>query len=287
MNTHDDTTLRSLDAGAESLTADEQERAKATLERIVAIEPTPSVPRPEDSAPARRGWRRLVLVPAVALVLVVGSIMVQGIVGGDKEAYASWTGTPTPVTGDSLDAVTSACQDQIDSYFADPMVNSDSVDPDKPRLVLAERRGDHVALLYRTENPDMSASCLARNLEGSTRTSNIETAAGGSSGSALKAPPRGFTEGAISGGAVGGKPGFSLTDGAVGSEVTGVTIHAGDLKVKASVQNGRYAAWWPGPAFEGGPVPPSGKGGPEPILTYDLTLTDGTVIRDAQPFMPS
>ena len=73
----------------------------------------------------------------------------------------------------------------------------------------------------------------------------------------------------------------------MGGEVTGVTIHAGALTVKASVQNGRYAAWWPGPAFEGGPPEPSGKGGPEPILTYDLTLTDGTVIRDTQPALPS
>jgi hypothetical protein len=77
------------------------------------------------------------------------------------------------------------------------------------------------------------------------------------------------------------------TIGAVGEEVAGVTIHAGSLAVEASVQNGRYAAWWPGPAFEGGPPEPSGKGGPEPILTYDLTLTDGTVIRDAQPTLPS
>ena len=62
---------------------------------------------------------------------------------------------------------------------------------------------------------------------------------------------------------------------------------SGTLTAKASVQNGRYAAWWPGPAFESGPPMPSGKGGPEPILTYDLTLTDGTVIQDAQPALPS
>ena len=53
------------------------------------------------------------------------------------------------------------------------------------------------------------------------------------------------------------------------------------------MQNGRYAAWWPGPALEGGPRKPSGEGGPELILTYDLTLADGTVIHNAQPSCPS
>lgn len=171
----------------------------------------------------------------------------------------------------------SACQNQVDSYFTE-WGNS----PEKAKLVLAERRGAHVALLYRTENPDISAKCLARNLKGSNRVSNIQTGADGSSGPALKAPPRGFTEGAI-----GEYSEFSITDGAVGEGVKGVTIHAGDLKVKASVQNGRYAAWWPGPALESGAVQPSGYGGPESILTYDLILKDGTIIRDAEPMMPS
>jgi hypothetical protein len=41
-----------------------------------------------------------------------------------------------------------------------------------------------------------------------------------------------------------------------------------------------------GPAFQSGPLEPSGEGGPKPILTYDLTLTDGTVIHNAQPALP-
>lgn len=69
--------------------------------------------------------------------------------------------------------------------------------------------------------------------------------------------------------------------------MTGVTIHAGDLNVQASVANGRFAAWWPGPAFASGPVEPSGRGGPRLNLTYDLTLADGTVIQGAQPTRPS
>jgi hypothetical protein len=79
----------------------------------------------------------------------------------------------------------------------------------------------------------------------------------------------------------------SITDGAVGEGVTAVTIHAGRFTVNASVQNGWYAAWWPGAAFESGPREPDGDAGPQPSLTYDLTLADGTVVHNAQPTSPS
>lgn len=279
MNPHHDPALRSLDAAAAPLTAEERERAGATLERIVATEPTSGAPRPSAPAPVRRAWGRLVLVPAAALALIVGSVVLQGV-GGDQAAYASWTATPTSVTGDDLDAAESACRDELDHLYAD------SIDADRAKLALAERRGNYVAVLYRTDVPDMAGHCLVRNPPGSADADVFDSAAAGGSGPAPKAPPRSFTQGAISGPGV-GYEGFSITDGAVGEGVTGVTIHAGALTVEASVQNGRYAAWWPGPAFEGGPPEPSGQGGPEPILTYDLTLTDGTVIRDAQPALPS
>ena len=54
----------------------------------------------------------------------------------------------------------------------------------------------------------------------------------------------------------------------------------------ATVENGRYVAWGPGQAFTNLEAP-SGHGGPEPMFTYDLTLADGTVVRDATPARPS
>lgn len=294
MNARNDPVLRSLDTASASLTAEERERAVATLERIVAS-PTTESQRSAALAPVpratRRPWRSMILVPATALVLtlamIVGSVVVQR--GGDDDAaYASWTTAPAPVAGADLDAAADACRDHLHRYYADTM------DADRAKLALAERRGEYVVALYHTDYPDMSANCLMHNPPGSAA-DVVDSGAGGSTGPALKAPPRGFTEGAIGGfargaiarGEIDESRAFSITDGAVGEEVTGVTIHAGDFTVEASVQNGRYAAWWPGPAFEGGPPEPSGRGGPEPILTYDLTLTDGSVIRDAQPTFPS
>jgi hypothetical protein len=275
MNVHADSLLRSLDAAAAQLTADELERARETLERIVATPPSSGALQRATPAPARRARRRLALVPAAAITLIVGWAVVQGGRGGDA-AYASWSATPTAVAGDEVDAAASACRDRL---------HGTAINADKAKLVLAERRGDYVALLYRTENPDISGTCLVHSPKGSTAVDNVDMGVGGSSGPALKAPARAYTEGSIS--QFGETQLASITDGAVGDAVTGVTIHAGALTVKASVRNGRYAAWWPGRAFESGHHKPSGEGGPEPILTYDLTLADGTVIHNAQPFRPS
>jgi hypothetical protein len=207
------------------------------------------------------------------IALGIGWVALQGGVGDDA-AYASWSADPAAVTSEDRDAAASACRGKM---------RGSSIDREAARLVLAERRGDHLVLLFRTDIPDMSAACLVRSPQGSSRARVMGLGVGGSTGPAQEAPARGFTEGAIS--QFG--DGVSVTDGAVGDEVTGVTIHAGDLSVNASVRNGRYAAWWPGPAFGNEEPGLSGEGGPEPILTYDLTLADGTVIRDAQPTHPS
>lgn len=88
MTARTDSTLRSLDAADATLTASEQERAAATLERIVATAPSTGHQQPAAPTPARGSRRRLVLVPTAALTLIVGSVVVQGA-GGSNPAYAS------------------------------------------------------------------------------------------------------------------------------------------------------------------------------------------------------
>ncbi len=269
-NTRLDATLRSLDA-AGTLTAEQQQRAAATLERIVATAPDAGSDGHGAAAPVRRSRRRLLLISAAAAALA-GAVIVLPDAGGGGRAYASWTPAPTALTTAEVDLVAPACREGL---------RGGSLDVKRSRLVLAERRGEYVALLYRTDDPDMSGSCLAHNRQGSDEVDDVRTGIGGGSGPALPAPARGFTQGAIS-----DFRDASMTDGAAGADVAGVTIHAGNLTVEASVSNGRYVAWWPGPAFENGRDQPSGKGGPRLIVSYDLTLTDGTVIHNAQPTRP-
>ena len=188
-----------------------------------------------------------------------------------KAGGTPWSAAPAAVAARDLNSVKAACQEQL----------RDSDNTQAARLVLAERRGDFVTLLYHSDTPDISAACVARNPQGTTDVTDVDTSVGGSNGPALKAPGRGYTQGAIA--QFGSPQTASITDGAVGQDVQGVTIHAGSLTVTATVHNGRYVAWWPGAAFGKGTSLPEGDGGPAPMLTYDLTLTDGTTIWNVQP----
>ncbi len=273
-----DDSLRRLDAAqATPLTPEQLDRAETSLNRIMSCEPVAHTPaRP---TPIRRlVTRRRVIIPLAATALAAGYLVLpRG--GNESPAYASWTPIPAAVSPTDVDVVKRACVDQLGKHDHSPF------ELGKASVVLAERRGDVVVLLYRTDNPDMSASCVAVNRPGSRDVEDVSSAIGGGSGPAQKAPANSFIEGSIS--QFGGPYKASITDGAVGPGVVGVTIHAGSTAVRASVNNGRYVAWWPGQAFADGPLPPSGEGGPASILSYDLTLTNGQVLKNAQSARPS
>ncbi|MFA9430779.1 hypothetical protein [Egicoccus sp. AB-alg2] len=287
--------LRTLDPADRPMTADEQQRAMATLERIVATDPDrggaapATLPRKRSSAAPHRkrssealprkrwfapnrgpghGRRAGIALTAVA-TFVAGAVAVE-LVQRESPSYASWTAVPAVAADDDVARVAAACR---------PQLEGSSLDLSRARLVLAERRGEHVALLYRTDDPDLSGACLARQPPGTDEVLEVNSGVGGSSGPALRPPPRGYTQGAVS-----QFEGASITDGAVGAQVVGVTIHAGDMTVEASVADGRYTAWWPGAAFSDAADEPDGK--PRFVLTYDLTLADGTVVRNAEPTLP-
>lgn len=256
-----DEALCALDAAGPVTSAD-RERAAAGLERILAS--------PYDApAPRRRRRRRLVIAGVTAAVAAAaGAIVVlPGTIGGGR-AYASWTPVPTALTAAEIDLIGPECRDGL---------KGGSLDVKRAELVLAERRGEYAVMLYRTDNPNMSGACLAHNVPGDDDVDDVKWGAGGGSGPAEKAPAGRYTEGALSdfGDA-------SVTDGAVGPDVTAVTVHTGDLSVQATVRNGRYVVWWPGPAVEW-----IDETRLRLIYTVDLTLRDGTVVRNAQPWRPS
>ncbi len=266
-NTRFETTLRELDAATGIADEAQRQNADARLARILA---TP-VPAGTTRRPRAPRFRRLAAMSAVtAIAVTVGLLVLRGS-GGTDVAYASWTAVPTPVAGAELDAVLGACREQL----------GDGTIP----VELAERRGDYVAVLFFEEDPETSMSCIATNRPGSTEVDQVITGAAGSSGPAWTPPAGQITEGAST--QYGGDHPASLTEGAVGRGVVGVTIHAGTRTIVATVEGGRYAAWWPGAAFKDEPVKPSGQGGPELALTYDVHLAGGSVERDVKPTPPS
>lgn len=290
MTTDLDTLVRALDPAPASLDAAQRARRDQGLEQILATgTPAPAPLRPVDRSgsverpgsgprsgsrpPARRRRVRvrLVLLPVAAAAVGVAGVVLPFLDPG-QAAFATWTATPTAVAAGDLAVVDPVCR-----LFREGTLDGRAVDY---RLAATERRGDLVGLLHRSEDPDLSSVCVVRQVAGSRWVTSVQTATGGSSGPAYPAAPGGVTEGAI---AELGE--ISVTDGAVGEGVVAVTVRTGELSVEATVRQGRYYAWWPGPALSdvGGP---DGPGGPTSLLSYDVTLSDGTVRYDVEPTPP-
>lgn len=275
-----DLDLLSLDAADSALDPSQRLRADAMLERIIAAPVTP-VYAPVGARRQQRFSRKVIWVPVVAVAVAVGSIVIPPGRGGSATAYASWTSTPSAVAARDLEAVTQACRDQI----AELGDHGPRFDAATIPVAIAERRGDFVAVLLQLDNPDYSVSCVATNRPGSGDVDDLSIAAGGSDGPAPIPPAGRITQGGTS--QFGDQPGASFTSGSAGAGVVGVTIHSGPQVITATVKNGRYVAWWPGKAFADGPHQPSGQGGPAVILTYDVTLSDGTTKTNVSPALPA
>ncbi|GAB2570609.1 hypothetical protein Aab01nite_05790 [Paractinoplanes abujensis] len=247
--------LRALDV-ATPPTAEQYERAAAGLDRIVATPPDP---------PRRTPLRTWMLVPALTAAVAVLLLVVPW--GSSGRAYATWTPVPVPLSSGEAALVGAACKDQMRIYK--------SFDLDRAELVLAERRGEFVAMVYRYDNPGSEAFCLAHNLPGTDDVDDVKTGASGSSAPFAKAPAGRFLEGAL---AV-LPEGVSITEGAAGEGVAGLTVHTEGLTVQATVHDGRWVAWWPAKALvkDG-----DGKWRDVP-RTYDVLLDDGRTVKNAQP----
>lgn len=301
-----DHTLRTLDAAPAGEPVD-RERQAHLLAAVMASDPTAEWGTALDAAapglapgssagwipPRRHPWRRVALATGATAALAAGVVALPGL--GSSYAYASWTATPTSVAPGELARVVDACRDQLGTIGGAP---APSVRASDLAVRLAERRGTWVAVLLATTTPnayEWTASCLAELPAGSgADPTHVSSAAAGGGGFAAPTG-RDFTEGAIA--EFGKDTGLfgsgrqepaSVTSGRVGSDVVGVTIHSQGVSVQASVKDGTYAAWWPGLAFNPADAGlPSGEGGPRPTITYDVTLRDGTVLKNAAPWRPT
>lgn len=274
-----DQDLRALDAAPTDLDRTLQAQL---LERIVASDRLGVDAGADHLAPrrVRRGQAtRWVLVPVAA---AVGIFVAQSVGGGGGPAYASWTAIPGPVDAADTAAVVKACRDQGGTIGVGPGSNISASELD---VRLVERRGDTVAVLLTGMAPDRyewSLSCMAvLPAAGGGAPTDVSTASSGGGGFA---PPTGHQ--IFEGGSAqfGDDPGASFLGGRVGPEVAEVTIHADGLAIEATVEDGTFAAWWPGGVFDTSQVPVGGgEGGPTVAVTYDITLRDGTVLKDVVP----
>lgn len=264
-----DLALRDLDAArATALSTAERERADATFARIVA---TPDrADDPGRRRPARRRWGRL-LVPA-GLAGVAGATVPALLLGGS--AFGSWTPAPQPLTGTARADAAASCRAGFDVPAGDGQV------------VVADERGAWTYVLL--SGPGLKASCLMANelVAGSAYPRRA-----GFMGSWTADPPTVpelAADRIVGYGAEGSMPvdrpwplpdgeeWVASVEGFVGPDVTAVTVRTTDgPAVEASVEHGRFAAWWP--SFEPSSEHPDALAG----LTYTVTLADGTTRQTA------
>lgn len=252
-------------------------RANARLLQILASDPeNGNIANHPQSKRRSRPKRRVAASVALAAVAVLTATGVLFPGAGSKEAaYASWNAVPGSISSTDSAVADAACRGRMDLG--------------SPQLDLVERRGEWVVLLY-TATDHMVGMCLAHVPVGASRAGEIDFSRGGGDQGFLPVAGE-FTEGNMGefrGGSNFGfrdRPDVALTHGNVGPDVAAVTITTPDGQlVEATIQDGRYAAWWPGKIF-GSKV--EGNGGPAPAISYTITLKDQTVIMDATPRMPS
>lgn len=247
--------LRDLDpAPKAALTEAERQHADDTFVRVIA---TPH-DDPATVEPGRSRRRRLRLLAPVGVLGAVGAAAAALLFGGGS-AFASWTSTPEPLTSAEASAAASTCR----ANFGMAATGATTL--------VAEQRGKWTYVLV--SGPMAEASCLmphdlvGRQVLGSYDTDPPDAP--------TVAPDliveTGSAQTSIDEGWLRDDSWLSLTYGYVGSDVTGVTVHTPlGFDVEASVDKGRFAAWWPSD-------PPSSKNlDVMGAWSYTVTLADGT-----------
>ncbi len=236
--------LLRLDPAPETgLTETERAHAEAVLARIVA---TPG----ELAQPRRR--RRVRLLAGLGLGGATLATLPALLLGGG-DAFGSWTPTPEPLSESAATAAAARCRATMGV-------------PDRGvRVALAERRGEWTYLLL--TGPQGEASCLMPHDGG-----DVVGSATADPGRPPALRPDGLDE-TSSLTNVTDDGSYSLTEGFIGRDVTGVTVHVSSgLDIEASISGERFAAWWP--SVEQSSRHPEGES-----WSFTVHLADGSTLR--------
>ncbi len=222
-------------------------KARTVLAHITS-RPSGGATSPSGAA----GRRRVVSAAAASAAAAAGVlVLVQSLAAPD--AYASWTATPRIATPEEearwgQDCLTRMWQEQ----------------PHDLRVRMVEIRGNF-AYTVLTSPDGFEATCLMTD-NGPDR----EVTGGGYAGPLAQIPPAGglVTNSVRPQSDDNGNAEFEVT-GKAGPDVTAVTFIIDGTQVHASLQDGYFAAWWPGATSL---IPQWGP--PNPDVT--ITLKDGS-----------
>ena len=269
--TYDDPTdrlLRDLDPAGRALTVAQHDRAAADLERIVATGTRP--------VPVRRRPRLVLAAVGVAAVVAAAVVVVPVLTRGE-EAFATWSPIPVELVGGARDTALRACVVLQAGGGGDLALERGA----PASALVAEARGGWDYVVFAATGPTgraLQGSCLMPD----ELVADPRPGEGGFFGSldpaadtAGPAPGRTVARQDASGaGSVDGEL-FVHVEGRAGADVVRIEVTTpGGVRVEASLDDGRWAAWWP--AGDASPRNPGIAEAP----AYDVTLRDGTVTHD-------
>ncbi|BCJ51018.1 hypothetical protein Asp14428_24930 [Actinoplanes sp. NBRC 14428] len=238
--------LNSLDpARGREPTAVEWTRSRAMLERVISGR----APQPSPSRPVRR---RLVVGVAVAAAGAVAAVTVPSLLPGTAEkAFASWTAAPGSLTGEQVLPQARAC---AGNGRGGPSTAGPA------DVLLAEQRGLATLLIMKKDSGVIDL-CLSAGPGSDDQLASMSLADG-----PLPAPPADTVTLETMASVGEGDGRWSDIVGLAGTGVTRVDVRPdGGKSFQASVRNGWWAAWWPGP-----------EGGEADALTVTVHTATGT-----------
>ncbi|MFC9691118.1 hypothetical protein ACFTSF_21380 [Kribbella sp. NPDC056951] len=208
-------------------------RAQASLERIVATDPSYDVPPHRLRRPLVRA---AVATAAIAIGAAVVLVPRSGLLP-NGDAYAGWTAAPSGLSPKEYAGAVADCRYSLESTGPS----------NSAQVAMAERRGKWAIVVLKGP-PKFQGYCMTNVVDYDKRSGY-----GGSAGP--NHPPVGPRELAVLQlGAVGGKQAGYVTSaiGWAGSDIVGLTYTSPKHGVvKATVKNGFFAFWVPGFEFVG------------------------------------
>ena len=165
----------------------------------------------------------------------IAAILIFVVSSTPGAAFAGWTATPTRARAGQVQAAERACSRHDQSFASITSSGAPTV---------ADTRGLYTFLVYAENGP---ASCIARRTGPHGRAISLGWGLGLNGGETSPAAPETIRWRQNTGVAQVNTPPASFVDGQAGSGVSAVTLELeGGSKVQATLQNGWFAAWWPG-----------------------------------------
>ncbi|WP_199515869.1 hypothetical protein [Nucisporomicrobium flavum] len=196
-------------------------RAMATLARVTATGPSATPLRPVRRTHAARY--------ALVAVVAVAGLVVAPILGADDAAFATWDADPRPATAQEAARYAKECAGWTRVPLGDYQPQVVEVRGSWVMTYLASADGEAQCLRSTAPSPDF--------VDGENESM---------SGPLAETPP---ADGLATIGVLKTSGGLSSTQfmvaGKAGSKVTGVVFEAQGRRVRATVTNGRFTAWWP------------------------------------------